>query len=60
VRQYLIDWIRAVVDKFDFDGIRIDTIPEVAKEFWSEYTESAGVFQMGECFNGDPWYVGDY
>jgi len=60
VRQYLKNWIKNVVEEFDFDGIRIDTIPEVPKDFWAEYTEAAGVFQMGECFNGDPYFVGDY
>lgn len=30
------------------------------KPFWKEYGEAAGVFQMGECFNGDPGFVGDY
>lgn len=46
--------------KYGFDGIRIDTIPEVPKNFWSEYGQSAGVFQMGEVFNGNDAYVGDY
>jgi hypothetical protein len=32
----------------------------VPKDFWSEYGEAAGVFQMGECFNGNPSYVGPY
>jgi alpha-amylase len=60
VRSYLKNWIRNVVSKFDFDGIRIDTIPEVPKDFWSEYTEASGVFQMGECFNGDVDFVAGY
>jgi alpha-amylase len=60
VRNYLKNWIKGIVSEFDFDGIRIDTIPEVPKDFWREYGESAGVFQMGECFNGDPAYVGPY
>ena len=60
VRDYLKEWINGVVTRFDFDGIRIDTIPHVPKPFWSEYNEAAGVFQMGECFNGDSYYVGDY
>ena len=38
---------------YKFDGIRIDTIPEVHADFWSEYGEASGVFQMGECFNGN-------
>lgn len=60
VRQYLKDWVHNLVQTYDFDGIRIDTIPEVAGQFWKEYGEAAGVFQMGECFNGDPNYVGPY
>ena len=60
VRGYLKDWIHNLVKDFDFDGIRIDTIPEVPKDFWGEYRDAAGVFQMGECFNGDPAYVGPY
>jgi alpha-amylase len=60
VRQYLKDWIKNLVQKFNFDGIRIDTIPEVPKDFWREFGASAGVFQMGENFNGNDAYVGDY
>ena len=60
VRTYLKKWIKEVVQRFDFDGIRIDTVPHVPKPFWTEYGEAAGVFQMGEVFNGDPAYVGDY
>jgi len=29
VRQYLKDWIKNLVNTYGFDGIRIDTIPEV-------------------------------
>jgi len=60
VRQYLKDWVKGIVDTYGFDGIRIDTIPEVPKDFWAEYGAASGVFQMGENFNGDPAYVGPY
>jgi alpha-amylase len=53
VRQYLKDWIKNLVNTYGFDGIRIDTIPEVEKPFWSEFGDSSGVFQMGEVFNGN-------
>ena len=49
-----------MVSEYDFDGIRIDTIPEVPKDFWSEYSAASGVFQMGEVFNGSVPYVSDY
>mmetsp|Transcript_25616 Transcript_25616/g.19374 ORF Transcript_25616/g.19374 Transcript_25616/m.19374 type:complete len:121 (+) Transcript_25616:382-744(+) len=60
VASYLQSWVSSLVSTFNFDGIRIDTIPEVPKWFWKEFGEAAGVFQMGECFNGDNGYVGDY
>ena len=60
VRTYLKNWIRNVVENFDFDGIRIDTIPHIEKPFWKEYGDASGVFQMGECFNGDVDFVSDY
>jgi alpha-amylase len=60
VRGQLKDWVKNLVSTYDFDGIRIDTIPEVAKDFWKEFGDAAGVFQMGENFNGDPAYVGPY
>jgi len=60
VRSYLKDWIRNQIQKFGFDGIRIDTVPEVEKSFWTEYTQSAGVFSIGEILNGNDGYVGSY
>ena len=44
VRSYLKEWISETVSRFDFDGIRIDTVPHVPKPFWTEYGEAAGVF----------------
>lgn len=60
VRKYLQDWISWIVKKYGFDGIRIDTIPHVPKSFWAEYRQAAGVYQIGEVFNGDDNYLGDY
>ena len=53
-------WIHDLVQKYNIDGIRIDTIMEVPKWFWDKFRQSAGVFQIGEAFNGDPGYVADY
>jgi alpha-amylase len=36
--------VKDVVQKFNFDGIRIDTVPHVKKDFWKEYAASAGVY----------------
>ena len=60
VTEKLCEWIHDVVQKYDLDGIRIDTIMEVPKWFWDKFRASAGVFQIGEAFNGDIGYVSDY
>jgi alpha-amylase len=60
VRNYLKNWVHSTVQTYGFDGIRIDTCPEVSKDFWREYAQSAGVFQIGEVMNGDIGYVSGY
>jgi alpha-amylase len=60
VRSTLKSWIKEQVQKYNLDGLRVDTAPEVPKDFWSEYTQSAGTFTIGEVFNGDPNYVSQY
>ena len=60
VRSTLKSWINNIVSTYGIDGLRIDTVPEVPKDFWEEYAEAAGVYQVGEVFNGDPTYVAGY
>ena len=60
VRQTLLNWVRGVVSNYSFDGIRVDTVPEVKGPFWAEWAKAAGVYQVGEVFNGDYGYVGQY
>lgn len=44
VRGELKNWIKKLVTDYGFDGLRIDTIPEVPKDFWSEFGAASGVF----------------
>ena len=60
VTETLLAWIKDIVSKYNIDGIRIDTIMEVPKDFWTKFKDAAGVFQIGEAFNGDVSYVADY
>ena len=46
--------------KYDFDAIRIDTLGHVAKEFWLDFSESSGVFSMGEIFKMETEKVAPY
>jgi len=52
--------VKDVVNTYQFDGLRVDTTPEVKKPFWKEYSASAGVFTIGEVFNGDIGYVSSF
>ena len=45
---------------YEFDGLRVDTTHMVPKDFWKEFSESAGVFTIGEVFNDNPQYVSSY
>lgn len=60
VRNYLIQWINDTVREYNFDGLRVDTVPEIDKDFWTEFSAAAGVFGMGEVFNGNTQYVASY
>ncbi|KAL4446911.1 hypothetical protein ABPG74_014883 [Tetrahymena malaccensis] len=60
VSDYLVNWIKDLVQTYNVDGIRIDTVPEVHPDFWKQYTNSAGVFATGEVFDGDFGYVASY
>ena len=55
-----MNWIQSLVSKYNIDGLRIDTIPEVPKWFWKMFSASAGVFTIGEIFDGRLGYVSDY
>ena len=60
VAQTLLTWISEIIKRYNIDGIRIDTILEVKQEFWDSFRDAAGVFQIGEAFNGDIDYVKEY
>ena len=53
VRTTLLNWIHDLIEVYDVDGLRVDTIPEVPKWFWDQFTEAHGVYAVGEVFNGN-------
>ena len=60
VSDELLRWIDYIIKKYDIDGIRVDTVPEVPKWFWKKFSKASGVYQIGEVFNGDVDYVAGY
>ncbi|KAJ5358240.1 hypothetical protein N7541_005398 [Penicillium brevicompactum] len=54
------NWISDLVSNYSIDGLRIDTVKHVQKSFWPGFNDAAGVYSVGEIFDGDPAYTCDY
>ncbi|QPG93556.1 hypothetical protein C2857_000729 [Epichloe festucae Fl1] len=60
IRSVYQAWIKWLVSEYKIDGLRIDTVRHVEKDFWPDFTSAAGVYSIGEVFDGDPAYVSGY
>ncbi|KAL2848371.1 glycoside hydrolase superfamily [Aspergillus pseudoustus] len=60
IRTLFQDWIKWLVTEYSFDGLRIDTVKHVEKDFWSDFSAAAGVYTIGEVWDGDPAYLAGY
>ncbi|KAJ5419918.1 uncharacterized protein N7487_003468 [Penicillium crustosum] len=54
------NWIGDLVSNYSIDGLRVDTVKHVQKSFWPGFNDAAGVYAVGEVFDGDPAYTCDY
>ncbi|MCJ1412271.1 hypothetical protein MMC19_006364 [Ptychographa xylographoides] len=53
-------WIKALVANYSIDGLRIDTVKHVQQSFWPGFNTAAGVYCVGEVFDGNPAYTCPY
>jgi alpha-amylase len=54
-------WISGLVSNYSIDGLRLDTVLQVEKSFWREFTKAAaGIYMVGEVFSPDSRAVCDY
>jgi alpha-amylase len=66
VLNKLIDSVTWLVDNFDPDGLRVDTVPFISKNFWNTFMQSTvipklnNIYLVGEVFNGNIGYVSGY
>ena len=44
----LYDWVGQFISNYTFDGMRIDRMKHVQKDFWPGFTKAAGTFELGE------------
>lgn len=50
-------WISQLVSEYSIDGLRLDSAMEVNTGFWPGFHAAAGVYTIGEVYEGDPGYV---
>ncbi|KAL2795541.1 glycoside hydrolase superfamily [Aspergillus keveii] len=60
IRELFNTWIKWLVTEYEFDGLRIDTVKHVEKDFWADFTAAAGVYTIGEVWDGGPEYLAGY
>ncbi|KAK8044272.1 alpha-amylase [Apiospora rasikravindrae] len=60
IRDTFSDWIKDLVAKYSIDGMRIDSVKHVEKDFWPGFLEAAGIYGIGEVFDGNPAIYGDW
>jgi len=53
-------WIKSLVQNYTIDGLRIDSVKNVNKDFFPPWCAAAGVFCMGEVSEGLPNYTYPY
>lgn len=54
IRDTYSSWIKDLVAKYNPDGLRIDAVKSIERDFFPSFTEAAGVFTMGEIYEPNP------
>lgn len=60
IRNVLNTWVSWLVTEYQFDGVRIDTVKHVQQDFWPAFASAAGVYSIGELWDGNPSYLAQY
>jgi alpha-amylase len=59
-RRTLLNYIQVLIRTYGIDGIRIDAAKYMPQEFWRDFTQSAGIFGIGEVEDGNNKHVVPY
>lgn len=60
IKTVLNTWVNWLVNEYSFDGVRIDTVKHVQQDFWPNFASAAGVYSIGEVWDGNPTYLVQY
>nr|Q08806.1 RecName: Full=Alpha-amylase 2; AltName: Full=1,4-alpha-D-glucan glucanohydrolase 2; Flags: Precursor [Schwanniomyces occidentalis]CAA51912.1 alpha-amylase [Schwanniomyces occidentalis]prf//2113214A alpha-amylase [Schwanniomyces occidentalis] len=53
-------WVAELVSNYSIDGLRIDSAKHVDESFYPSFQSAAGVYLLGEVYDGDPAYTCPY
>lgn len=56
----LNSWVKGLFGNYSADGLRVDTVKHVRKDFWLGFNSDSGLYCTGEVLSGDPAYVSPY
>jgi len=56
----LLDWVHKLVQDYGVDGLCIDTVECIRKDFWPEFSKAVGVFTLGQILLNDTDYATQY
>ncbi|KAJ5899751.1 hypothetical protein N7495_004495 [Penicillium taxi] len=60
VQDIWYKWVGSLVSNYSIDGLRVDTVKHVNKDFWPGYNSAAGVYCIGEVLEGATSYTCPY
>jgi len=60
VQSTLYTWIKSLVGEYGADGLRIDTVKHIRKDFWPGFAQSSGTFTIGEVLINNISYAAPY
>lgn len=60
IRTLLNTWVTWLMNEYSFDGVRIDTVKHVEKDFWPGFASAIGAYSIGEVWDGNPTYLAEY
>ena len=55
VSNMMNDWIVKIVADYKLDGLRVDAVKHVGNQFLKSFCNAAGIFTIGEEYEGDPF-----
>ncbi|GJE95538.1 glycoside hydrolase family 13 protein [Phanerochaete sordida] len=58
--NFWYNWVANMTKTYSIDGLRIDTVKHVRQDFWTGFSQNAGVWCVGEVLANETQYVGPY